>query len=285
MKLSLLFFALLLTMRVSAQLVVGSSGVNVLAGTSLTVGGITLTPSTTVALVNNGIQRTSTSLAGNSSINRLYQFKAPLLFSGKVGISYLPAELNGYKESTLQLAYAPSANTNLTVTTSSTVNLATHLVQNTLASQNLFVVTATALSDLTPTLYARPSLLYPNSPFSIVVDVEEINSVATQGTFRVRVTKDPSITLTFEAGLTSINGRAVQNSAWGFDDSDLNYYVLSTSQSIAAENTLSFGLTGTLTGKATSGVITVSSTVLPINLLEAKMSNNMDADKVEYFQP
>ncbi|MBD2755920.1 hypothetical protein [Spirosoma validum] len=284
MKLLFLTLILLLSLRVSAQLVVGSSGMTVLTSTSLTMGGLTLTPSTSLSLVNNSIQRTNTPLANNPSITRLYQFSAPLLFSGQVGISYLTPELNGYSEPTLQVAYAPAPSTNLTVTTSSTVNTATHYVQNMLTNQNLYVVTATALSDLSPIVYARPTTVYGSAPFTVVIDVVELNSVATSGTFTVRVTKDQKLTLGFDPGLTSVNGRTVQNSVWRLDNSNPNYYILTTSQSVAAGDRLSFGLTGQLSPGASSGVVTVSSTVLPATLVEARLNNNIDADKLEYFQ-
>ncbi|MBD2752634.1 hypothetical protein [Spirosoma validum] len=284
MRTYLTFLGLLLAFGASAQLSMGTGGISVLMGTTLTVDGLSLIPSASLNLTSNTIQRTSTPLAGNPGINRLYQLSAPLLFSGRVGISYLPGELNGYTESTLQLAYAPAPSTNLTVTTSSTVNAATHIVSNTLVSQNLYVVTATALSDLSPIVYARPTTVYGSTPFTVVVDVVELNSVATSGTFTVRVTKDQKVDLTFDAGLTSVNRRSVQNSVWSFNNSNPNYYILTTSQSVSAGDRLSFGLTGTLSPGASSGVITVSSTVLPTSVVEARLNNNIDADKVEYFQ-
>lgn len=267
----------------SAQLSVGSGGMTVLPGTSLTVDGLTLVPSTALTMANNSIQKTATPLTGNPSINRLYQLGSPLLFSGTAGITYLTSELNGYPEYKLQLAYAPAANTPLTVTTSSTVNAATNYVANTLANKNLFVVTATALSELTPLLYARPSTVTSATTVSVVVDVLELNDVATRGNFVVKITKDPNLTLSFSPRASLINGRAVQNYAWNFDASDEDYYILTPTQSIDASDQLSFGLTGTLNPGATAGVLTISSTVIDTGLIETKLSNNTDADKIDYF--
>ncbi|MBD2755915.1 beta strand repeat-containing protein [Spirosoma validum] len=139
-------------------------------------------------------------------------------------------------------------------------------------------------SDLSPIIYARPTIVYGNSPFTVVVDVLELNSVATSGTFTVRVTKDQKLNLSFDPGLSSVNNRSVQNSVWSLDNSNLNYYILTTSQSIAAGDKLSFGLTGSLLPSASTGVVTVSATVLPTTVVEAKLNNNIDADKIEYFQ-
>ncbi len=283
MKYIFTIVSLLVALRVSAQLSVGSGGMTILPGTSLTVDGLTLIPANTLTIANNSIQETATPLTGNPSINRLYRFGSPLLFSGKAGITYLTSELNGYTESTLQLAYAPAANTALTVTTSSTVNASTNYVANTVTNKNLFVVTATALSDLTPLLYARPSTVTSTTTVSVVVDVLELNNVATRGNFIVKITKDPNVTLTFSPRVTVVNGRTVQNSAWNFNASDEDYYILTPTQSIDASDQLSFGLTGTLTPGATTGVLTISSTVIDTGLIETKLSNNTDADKIDYF--
>lgn len=138
--------------------------------------------------------------------------------------------------------------------------------------------------DLTLLLYARPTLVYGPSPLTVVVDVVEINSVPTSGSFTVRLTKDQMLKLSFDASLNSMNGRAVQNNAWRFSDSDPNYYVLTTSQPIAAGGKLSLGLSGSLLPGASTGMLTVTATVLPDTLVEGRMNNNTDADKVEYFQ-
>ncbi|MBD2757182.1 hypothetical protein [Spirosoma validum] len=276
--------ALLLSLPAVAQLWVGSAGIRIEPGATLTIDGLSLTPSTSLTIANNSIQKTTTPVAGSPSINRLYQLDSPLLFTGSVGINYLTSELNGYAEPILQIAHAPAANTALTVTTSSTVNTAAHYVSNSVTNQNLFVITATTLSDLTLLLYARPTTISSMSELNLVIDVVEINSVATNGLFTVRVTKDAKLNLNFPPNATQVGGRPVQNSAWSFSNTDPNYYILSTSQSVPAGDRLSFGLTGMLSPGATNGVISISTILLPTNIKEAKLTNNSDSDKVEYFQ-
>ncbi|MBD2752517.1 hypothetical protein [Spirosoma validum] len=72
--------------------------------------------------------------------------------------------------------------------------------------------------------------------------------------------------------------------AWNLENSNPNYYILTTSQRVEAGDRLSFGLTGTLSPVASSGVVTVSSTVLPTAVVEDRLTNNIDADKIEYFR-
>ena len=276
---------LLTSLRLMAQLTVGSSGITILSGTSVSIEGLTITPSATLTIVNNSIQKVNTPIAGNLSINRFYQFGSPLTVSGTVGLFYLPSELNGYLEPSLQLAYTAAANAPLTVTNGSSVNTSTHYVSNALTNQNLFVVTASALSDLTPVLYARPSTTYSTKPISVVVEVYELNGAPTHGPIIVKLNKDPKTSLVFPIGASSVGGISVQNSAWSFDsDSDEDYYVLTSNQVIAAGDVLSFGLTGNLSPGATSGSLTFTGVLGPGSGGEVLITNNSDADKIEYFQ-
>ncbi|MBD2752969.1 beta strand repeat-containing protein [Spirosoma validum] len=138
--------------------------------------------------------------------------------------------------------------------------------------------------DLTPIIYARPSTVYNTTDMTVVVDVLELLGVSTNGLITVRVTKDPKLILTFPPTATTIGGRSVSNSVWTFDNSTTGYYTLTTTQPVTAFDKLSFGFTGTLTPGATSGVVTVSSVIIGGSGGEVKTNNNVDADRVEYFQ-
>ncbi|WP_420147080.1 hypothetical protein [Spirosoma sp.] len=286
MRTFLTLVALLASLKLAtAQLSMGNNGMTILAGTPFSTDGLTLLPSANLTIANNTIQRTSTPLANYPGINRLYQLSAPLLFSGTVGLFYLPSELNGYAEYGLKLAYSSSANGPLTYATSTSVNTSTHYVSSPVTNQNLRVITASAQSDLTPTLYARPSTVGGTKPISVVVDVFELNGAPTHGPITVKLTKDIKVSLSLSARVTQVGGRPVQNSVWIFDgDSDEDYYVLTTNYSIAAGDVLSFGLTGSLTPGATSGNIVFSTVVGPGSGSEVYLLNNSDADKLEFFQ-
>ena len=79
--------------------------------------------------------------------------------------------------------------------------------------------------------------------------------------------------------------RSVQNGSWSFDGtSNANYYILTTSQSVAAGGKLSFGLTGVLTPGATTGGLSISAGLVGGTTGEIPATNNSDADKVDYFQ-
>lgn len=138
--------------------------------------------------------------------------------------------------------------------------------------------------DLTPILYVRPSPTYGNTTISVVLDLIELNSRPTSGSVTVKITKDARMGLTFDTGLKNLGGWSVQNSVWSFVSSDANYYVLTTTQPIAAGDKLSFGLSGTLSPGATTGTLTISATVLGSNTVDSKPTNNIDADKIDSFQ-
>ncbi len=155
---------------------------------------------------------------------------------------------------------------------------------NASACSSTATVTVSQGPDLTPVLYVRPSTAYGTTNMTVVVDVVELNGVATAGLLTVRLTKDASVTLSPPASVTTVNGRPVQNSLWTFDASQPNVYVLTTSQPIAAGGKLSFGLTGVLTPNATSGMFTLTAVIPTGPVCETKLTNNNDADKIEYFQ-
>lgn len=143
--------------------------------------------------------------------------------------------------------------------------------------------TTVITTDLKPIIYARPSTQYGTSACTVVVDIVEINGIASQGLITVKITRDSKISLTLPASATLIDSRSVQNAAWSLNSSDPSYYVLTTSQSVPAGDKLSFGLTGFLTAGGTTGVLTISA-IITVGGGEVVTTNNTDADKIEYFQ-
>ncbi|MBD2751394.1 DUF6923 family protein [Spirosoma validum] len=138
--------------------------------------------------------------------------------------------------------------------------------------------------DLTPIIYARPSTVYGTTNLTVVVDVVELLNVPTSGLITVKVTRDAKVSLVFPPSATLINGRSVQNSIWTYDGSDPNYYVLTTTEVVPAGDRLSFGFTGVLTPGATTGTLTISPVIIGGSGSEIRVNNNVDADKIDYFQ-
>lgn len=138
--------------------------------------------------------------------------------------------------------------------------------------------------DLAPIMYMLPSTLYGISSMAVVVDVLELNSVTTSGPITLRLTKDPLVNLTLSTELTTLIGRSVQNSAWTLDNSNPNFYILTTNSAIAAGSKLSVGLTGQITPGNTRGVLSISVAVQGEGVGEVTNANNADAEQINYFQ-
>ena len=146
-------------------------------------------------------------------------------------------------------------------------------------------ISSAGVPDLSPVIYARSSTIYGTKPITVVVEVYELNGVATAGPITVKLSKDPKVSLSFGPTATSVGGQAVSNSAWSFEDVlDDDYYVLTTNQVIGAGGLLPFGLSGTLTPGATSGTLTFTTVIGPGSGGEVLITNNTDADKIDFFQ-
>ncbi|SFD77715.1 hypothetical protein SAMN05216167_10737 [Spirosoma endophyticum] len=137
--------------------------------------------------------------------------------------------------------------------------------------------------DLTAIMFASPSVQYGTSSFNVVVDVFELSPVPTSGPVSVYVTKDPLVSLSFNPTSDLINGKTVQNSDWTFNNTDPNFYILTTNVVIAGKGKKSFGLTGMLAPGSTKGSLSLSTTVVGGNGGEVKINNNSDADVIDYF--
>ncbi|WP_461115970.1 FG-GAP-like repeat-containing protein [Spirosoma jeollabukense] len=152
-------------------------------------------------------------------------------------------------------------------------------------SQTLTVdVKAMLPPDLIPLLYVTPSLAYSTTTGSLVVDVFEINSTSTNGTITVHIAKSLLMSLSFDPGATSFLGRPVQNNVWTFDaTSNTDAYILTTTQAIEAGSKLSVGLSSLLTPGVNKGNLSVTATLVGGSGGEVTMTNNTDADQLEYF--
>ncbi|SFF27475.1 beta strand repeat-containing protein [Spirosoma endophyticum] len=138
--------------------------------------------------------------------------------------------------------------------------------------------------DLTPLLFVTPSLAYSTTTGSVVVDVFEINSAPTSGPITVYIAKSSLLSLSFDPGATSLGGRAVQNRLWSFDGtSNSDAYILTTTQAMGAGDKRSIGLSSTLTPGQTKGRVSVTATLVGGSGGEMTLTNNTDADQVEYF--
>ncbi|WP_420149685.1 hypothetical protein [Spirosoma sp.] len=154
-----------------------------------------------------------------------------------------------------------------------------------LSTNNSATITVKPAPDLTPVVYLTPAIQYSPSAFAIVVDVFELNGSPTNPnkTINVYLNKNSYAQVQLDATAQSVGGRPVANSVWSLDDSNPDYYILSTAAGIEGGSSLSFGLLVKLTPGGTSGIYSVGATISPSSGGELKLNNNVDVDKITYF--
>jgi hypothetical protein len=139
--------------------------------------------------------------------------------------------------------------------------------------------------DLAPIIYALPATQYGTTNFTVVVDVYDLLTTASNGLITVYISKDPLVNLSFNGASVLVGGRPVQNSIWTFDGTtDPDSYIFTTTQVIAGRGHKSIGLTGVLTPGNTQGTLTISTTIVGGSGGEVRTNNNSDADKIDYFK-
>ncbi|SFD45655.1 hypothetical protein [Spirosoma endophyticum] len=144
-------------------------------------------------------------------------------------------------------------------------------------------LTALCQPDLTPLLLTSPSTVYGTSTLNLVVDVVELNSRSSNGLIQVYLAKDTLFSLSFDPATTLVVGRQVQNTVWQFDaTSNESFYILST-RGLGAGAKVSVRLSGQLRPGNTKGRLSISALVMGSAIGELQLTNNSDADLVEYF--
>ncbi|GAB4021308.1 beta strand repeat-containing protein [Spirosoma koreense] len=240
----------------SLTLTVSSQGQVATATTSLTV---------TAAPTASAFASSTTALVGDV-----------ISLSASGGTSYLWTAPPG---ATLT-SPATTSTVSATLTSAGLQTFTVTVSQGSCSQTTTVTVTAIQLPDLTLVLYARPSTARGNQPISVVVDVFELNGLPTTAPLTLKISKDARVNLSLDTGLSSVGGQPVQNSQWQLSGPSGGFYTL-TSNGVLNGTSLSVGLTGVLSAGSSTGVVTVSATV--VGGEEASLDNNTDADKIEYF--
>lgn len=136
----------------SAQFVVGGEGFFIKSGTTVFIDSLVMTPNADLTIVNNSIAISRAAIPGvpKGSVARVYQFGAPISYSGVIGFFYTNSELNGNTEPELTLSYN-STTGQIGFVNTSPANASSNFVSQTLASPTtLQQVTAAASASALP---------------------------------------------------------------------------------------------------------------------------------------
>jgi len=139
--------------------------------------------------------------------------------------------------------------------------------------------------DITPTLIVNPNIMHGITSFNLTVRITELNMVNTSGAIVVNIPRDSRWTLTngYIPSLTVIGGTSLDNNEWAYSSDAINHIFTSTT-SIPAGEASTFGFRVTFDPGSTRGVYTVTSQVVSGGGGEARVSNNADSEKIDYFQ-
>lgn len=133
----------LATQAQTTVLSVGATSMTVKSGTVFSADSLVLTPSSDWTLASNKVQisHTAVNIAPAPGINRVYTLGSQISFTGTIQLYYLPSELNGNPESSLQFTDSALGGAWLASTTG-TVNTTSHYVQQTAAALSFIGATA-----------------------------------------------------------------------------------------------------------------------------------------------
>jgi hypothetical protein len=141
------------TIRVSkAQFTSGANGFFMKNGALVTIDGLTIAPSADLALNGKTLLLSDVPIQGspNNSIRRVYTFNEALDFTGTLGIFYLPAELNGNIEASLQMTTLGAAGAGYVTSNGSAVDQSKHYVFNLFNGISLRSVSAMQAGGVLP---------------------------------------------------------------------------------------------------------------------------------------
>ncbi|MEI8049697.1 MAG: hypothetical protein WCI92_20165, partial [Bacteroidota bacterium] len=138
--------------------------------------------------------------------------------------------------------------------------------------------------DITPVITAIPNVMHGATNFNITVRVTELNVVNTNGLITVRIPKDTRWVLNgpFNQSLTILGSIPVSNAVWTYSE-DGSYHIFTTNSVITAGSFSTFGFAATFNPGYTRGKYTIISQIESWSGGENRISNNVDAEKLDYF--
>jgi len=141
--------------------------------------------------------------------------------------------------------------------------------------------------DLTPVAYLLPNTITGMSPIEFAVKVTEVNNASTDGTpITVRIPSDSRLLFVWNIGLTQAAFIPVQNADWNYlgDNGLLHTWTYNGPGLVIPGGTSSaFGFQAFYDPQSTAGYTSISATIVPFSGGECNLTNNVDAEKLVYF--
>jgi parallel beta-helix repeat protein len=141
-----------------------------------------------------------------------------------------------------------------------------------------------AIPDLTPIITVVPSVMHGVTNYYVTVKVVEMNSVGTEGTIVVRIPFDSrwSFNGQYNPNLYNLGPFILNNGSWNYSQ-DTSGHIFTSSGAISGGSYTIFGFQVIWDAGPTRGLYTVTTQIEPGSGGERRITNNVDAEKIDYF--
>lgn len=139
--------------------------------------------------------------------------------------------------------------------------------------------------DLTPTLIVSPNIMHGITSFDLIVKVTELNNENTSGVIVVNIPKDSRWILTdgYVPGLTILGSTPLNNNDWSYSQDAINH-IFTSSAVINGGGYSIFGFRVSFDPGNSRGLYSITSQLVSGGGGEERVSNNVDSEKIDYFQ-
>lgn len=138
--------------------------------------------------------------------------------------------------------------------------------------------------DLTPVITIVPTNLSGVSNLGIAVELYQLANNKTDGSaITVRIPVDPRYTFNWDASLTNVGFTPVNNAEWVYTSTNGLFYEFEYAGVLSQNQKSAFGVIGSYDPQQTTGITSVTATVVPGGSNECEFGNNTDAEVIYYF--
>ncbi len=140
------------------------------------------------------------------------------------------------------------------------------------------------IPDLAPTVSAFSNAMRGPTSFYIIVKVTELNNVKTKGLITVTIPKDVRVLFEgpFDDSLSQLGDFQLNNSEWSYSEDDLNH-IFTSLTNIGIRGYSTIGVVADFDPEFAKGFYTLTSQIASGSGGEVRASNNVDADKIDFF--
>ncbi len=142
---------------------------------------------------------------------------------------------------------------------------------------------STLLTDITPSLTMLPTVISGIADLYWTVKIQELENGPTSGNITVIIPKDGRLTFDWDATGTNIGPFSVDNSIWTYDSSNGGFHIWTSTLPIQSQSSQTFGFIASYDPEGTTGVTSITATILSGSGNESNLNNNIDVETLSFF--